>query len=76
MHLVAQNERKRKPEVIAKTAVTMNHLSKVNIQGHFTRKLFFVMVFYVMLGQITIGFVTICTILAAEVEINIGTKEK
>ena len=52
MHLVAQNERKRKPEVIAKAAVMMNHLSKDNIQGHFTRKLFFVMVF--MLGQITI----------------------
>ena len=30
----------------------MNHLSKDNIQGHFTRKLFFVTVF--MLGQITI----------------------
>ena len=49
MLFVAQNERKRKPEVIAKM---MNHLSKDNIQGHFTRKLFFVMVF--MLGQITI----------------------
>ena len=29
-----------------------NHLSKDSIQGHFTRKFFFVMVF--MLGQITI----------------------
>ena len=67
MLLVAQNERKRKPEVIAKTAVMMNHLSKDNIQGHFTRKLFFVTVF--MLGQIIIR-------VAAEVEINIGTKEK
>ena len=46
------NERKRKPEVIANAAVMMNHLSKDNIQGHFTRKLFFVMVF--MLGQVTI----------------------
>ena len=34
MHLVAQNERKRKPEVTAKAAVMMNHLSKDNIQGH------------------------------------------
>ena len=41
MLLVAQNERKRKPEVIAKAAV-MNHLSNDNIQGHFTGKLFFV----------------------------------
>ena len=32
VHLVAQNERKRKPEVIAKAAVMMNHLSKDNIQ--------------------------------------------
>ena len=52
MLLVAQNGRKRKPEVIAKAAVMMNDLSKYNIQEHFTRKLFFVMVF--MLGQITI----------------------
>ena len=36
--LVAQNERKRRPEVIAKAAVMMNHLSKDNIEGHFTRK--------------------------------------
>ena len=72
MLLVTQNGRKRKPEVIAKAAVMMNHFSKDNIQGNFTRKLFFVMVF--MLGQITIRARS--TILAAEVEINIGTKEK
>ena len=66
---------KRKSEVIAKAAMMMNHLSKDNIQGHFTRKLFFVMVF--MLGQVTIRVrKTICTILAAELEINIGTKGK
>ena len=52
----------------------MNHLSEDNIQGHFTRKLFFVMVF--MLVRSLFEFVTICTILAAAVEINIGTKEK
>ena len=52
MLLVAQNETKRKPEVIAKAAVMMNHLSKDSIQRHFTGKLLFVMVF--MLGQITI----------------------
>ena len=50
--LVAQNERKSEPEVIAKTAVTMSHLSKDSIQGHFTRNIFFVLVF--TLGQITI----------------------
>ena len=52
MLLVAQNGRKRTPEVIAKAAVMMNHLPKDSIQGHFTRKLFLVMVF--MLGKITI----------------------
>ena len=43
MLLVAQNERKRMPEVIVKAAVMMNDLSKDNIQGHFTRKLFFLL---------------------------------
>ena len=45
VHLVAQNRRQRKPEVIAKAAVMMNHLSKDSIQGHFTRKLLFVSMF-------------------------------
>ena len=43
---------KTKEKGSQKAAVMMNHLSKDNIQGHFTRKLFFGMVF--MLGQIII----------------------
>ena len=76
MLLVAQNERKRKPEVISEGSSVDNHQSEDSIPGHFTRKLFFVMAF--MLGQISTIRVRnyICTILAAEVEINIGTKEK
>ena len=74
--LGCSKQKKKEARSNSEGSIDDNHLSKDNIQGHFTRKLFCFMFF--MLGQITIRVrnYSCRSVLAAEVEINIGTKEK
>ena len=73
MLLDAQNGRKRKPEVIAKTTVMIIIYQETVYTDISLCKLFFVIVFYVRSDQ-HIPVRNYSTILAAEVEINIGRK--
>ena len=75
MLLDAQNGRKRKPEVITKAAV-MIIIYQETVYTDIPLVSYFLLLFLCQVRSALFEFVTICTILAAEVEINIGTKEK
>ena len=73
MLLVAQNERKSKPEVIAKAAVMITIYQKTM---EISLVSYFLLCFLCQVRSALFEFATICTILTVEVEINIGTKGK